>query len=349
MIIRPFEQKDLPSVVELWNRSVEAGEVVYKPITEEYYHSKFERDPNYDARYAFVAEEEGKVIGFVHGTAKKVFLPGETYETAPGYLTCIFVNQNFRRKGVGTALLKRLEAEFKAAGKSKFHCAEGNPINIDWFIPNTPGHDHNNAPGCDLDCMGYPFLLKNGFADVAREISMYLDLSKYIPWEGLKAKQEELLAAGIYTGRYNPDWNYEFDTMCDRGHFDYWRESLGSEIRAWKENRPNTDNRFIPNGKVPAGPRPILVATHDKSIVAFTGPVDKQASGRGWFTGICTDPNFECKGIASVLFNLLMQEFVAEGAAFSTLFTGEDNHAQRIYGRAGFNVVHHWVMMGKEI
>ena len=56
---------------------------------------------------------------------------------------------------------------------------------------------------------------------------------------------------------------------------------------------------------------------------------------------------YERRGIASVLFNLLMQEFIAEGAAFSTLFTGEENHAQRIYLRAGFRVVRRFSVMEK--
>ena len=74
-------------------------------------------------------------------------------------------------------------------------------------------------------------------------------------------------------------------------------------------------------------------------IVAYTGPVDLQKSGRGWFTGICCDPNYGGRGIASILFNQLMREFVAEGAKFSTLFTGETNFAQKIYSRAGFRIV----------
>ena len=71
--------------------------------------------------------------------------------------------------------------------------------------------------------------------------------------------------------------------------------------------------------------------------------------GRGWFCGIFTDPEYERRGIATVLFNLLMQEFIAEGATFSTLFTGVENHAQRIYLRTGFRVVRKFSIMHKEL
>ena len=61
-MIRPFEQKDLPAVVALWNASVHAGEVVYRSIDEQYYHQKFERDPNYDARAMTAYAEQIKKI-----------------------------------------------------------------------------------------------------------------------------------------------------------------------------------------------------------------------------------------------------------------------------------------------
>ena len=74
--------------------------------------------------------------------------------------------------------------------------------------------------------------------------------------------------------------------------------------------------------------------------MGFTGPVDVEPSGRGFFTGICTDPAYEKRGIATALFHLLMQEFIYHGAVFSTLYTGETNHARRIYERIGFRVAH---------
>ena len=89
----------------------------------------------------------------------------------------------------------------------------------------------------------------------------------------------------------------------------------------------------------------LLTAVHGSRIVAFTGPVDLQSSGRGWFTGICTDPAYEGRGIATVLFHLLMDAFMREGATFTTLFTGVENHAQKIYLRAGLRPVREFHLM----
>ncbi len=348
MRIRPYAPMDRPAVVALWNASAQAGEVVYRPIDEAYFARKFEADPNWDARFALIAEEDGRAVGFIHGLCKKIFLPNETSENTPGFVTVIFVDAARRRQGIGTALLAALLQAFRAAGKSQAACANSNPLNIDWIIPGTPGHDHNNAPGVDVLCPGYPFFLRQGFDEHGREIAMYLNLADYRWAEEIDAIRERLAGEGIFIGQYDASLDYDYDGMCDRIPSDYWRASIRSEIAAWKTGKPTTDIRFLPNGKVPKGPRPMLVATHEGKIVGFTGPVDKQDSGRGYFTGICTDPLYERRGIATVLFNLLMRAFVDEGAAFSTLFTGDTNHAQRLYLRTGFTIVRRFALMTKE-
>ncbi len=350
MMIRTWKPDDLPQMISIWNQSVDAGEVLNAPMTADSFHAKFVMDPNYNPELCLVAEEKDGIAGFICGTAKKIFLDHENNENTPGYLTCLFVRKDKRGRGTGRLLTDALCGRFRALGKSMATVRDANPVQMDWRIPGTPGHDHNNMPGVDTEAPGYGFLQAVGFREIDREVALYLNLRDYIPWEGLKQKQEALLAQGIYTGPYDAALDYDFDRACDRVGSDYWRESIRSEVTCWKENRPNTDVRFIPNGtQIPAGPRMMLVATHDRHIVAFTGPVDKQRSGRGWFTGIFTDPEFEHRGIAPVLFHLLMQAFIAEGAAFSTIFTGVTNRAQRIYLRTGFRPVRTFAVMEKPL
>lgn len=43
------------------------------------------------------------------------------------------------------------------------------------------------------------------------------------------------------------------------------------------------------------------------------------------------------------------EEFVAEGAAFCSLFTGAQNHAQKIYQRAGLRVTSHWAVLSQSL
>ena len=349
MEIRGMRESDLKQIIRIWNESVDAGEVLYRKMDERLWSAKFGALFQSCPDLFRVAETGGKVTGFAFGSLKTRFLPGETAENTPGFLTCIFVDRAFRRQGTGRALLADLEDAFANRGHHLITCSSNNPVNLDWTIPDTPGHDHNNAPGVDEACAGFPFLLASGYQHTISEVAMYLDLKAYRPWDGYEETKARLEREGVTFGPYDARLGYDYDGMCDRVGSEYWREVLRSEIACHLENRPNTDIRFLPNGRVPKGPRPILAATCDRRIVAQVGPVEVQESGRGFFTGICTDPLYERRGIASVLFNVLMQEFIAQGAAFSSIFTGDGNHARRIYERAGFRVVRRWALMKKNL
>ena len=325
MDIRAYRPEDLAGIVSLWNGCTERNEVLYRPLVPAYFEEKFVSQPGTEI---FVACEGDALLGFLAGCKKTEFLPGQTEENTPAYLSVVMVAPEHRNRGVGSALLSAFEKRFAAMGKKFFAVTSTCPINLDWVIPGTPGHEHNNMPGMDEACMGFPFLKNRGYAVAVREVAMYLNLSDYVKKPEVEEKRAALKAQGIDAGLYDVELNAEFDGMCDRVGSEYWRQVLREETA--KEN-----------------PRPILAAVTDGHIVGFTGPVDRQPSGRGFFTGICTDPLYEKRGIASVLFNDLMGEFIKVGAAYSTLFTGTENHAQRLYLKTGFRPARYFAIMKK--
>ena len=346
MILRPFRPADEAGVLNVWNACVDAGEVLYYPLTKEYFERKFLGGDGCEAENLLIAESDGQIAGFIHGVAPETFPLAK-----PGcaYLTCVITAPAYRGRGVGKALLSALKSQMKSRGAHSLYISSLNPVNLDWRIPGTPGHDHNNMPGLDTGCAGYGFFPAQGFVEKYREVSLYMNLKDYRMPPEVPEIQDRLTGEGIYTGPCDAAWDCAFDGMCDRVGSDYWRDVLRTEIAAWKAGKPNADPRFWADGIRPAGPRTLLTAVHEGQIVGFTGPVDRQKSGRGWFTGICTDPLFERRGIATVLFNLLMRAFVEEGAAFTTLFTGTDNHAQRIYLRAGLRPVREFALMALDL
>ena len=327
MDIRAFKPGDVEGIIALWNTCVSRGEALYRPLTAAYFETKFVSRPGASL---FVAADGEEVIGFLAGCKKTEFLPGQTEENTPAYLSVIMVAPERRNQGVGGALLTAFENHFAAMGKTAFVVSSTCPINLDWIIPGTPGHEHNNMPGLDEECPGFPFLKNRGYAVAVREVAMYLNLAEYEKKPEVEARRAQLAEEGIVAGVYDVSLNAEFDGMCDRVGSEYWRQVLREETA--KEN-----------------PRPILAAVTDGHIVGFTGPVDRQENGRGWFTGICTDPLYERRGIAGVLFNDLMGEFIKVGAAYSTLFTGTENHAQRLYLKTGFRPARYFAIMKKSV
>ena len=275
--LKPLTREHIPAAAALFNQSVADGEMIFSPLDE----AVFERRFFQPGAHAFAAEENGELIGFIHGACKTAFLNKENNENTPGYLSVVVVRKDKRRQGVGSALVAALEDAFRAAGKRRAACNDSTPVHMNWTIPGTPGHDHNNAPGVDERCEGYPFLLHRGYQAAFTEIAMYLDLSKF-QWDpALDAKITALDAEGIRVGRWTPDCGTEHDRLCDHVGSEYWRHVLDTELEAWQKNEPNADPSLWPDGRRPAGPRPLLTATTGGHIVAYTGPVDLQKSGRG--------------------------------------------------------------------
>ena len=339
--------KDFAPAIALWNRCVQAGEVLYAPMDDNLFAQKFVHNAGCDPDLLLGAEIDGRLAGLIHGVAPGTF-PGSRPEI--GYLTVVLADPAWRGQGVGRALLQALSQRLKAKGAKKLMVSSLNPVNLSWRVPGTPGHDHNNMPGVDMGCAGVGFFPHMGFEKLHEEVAMYRSMADYQPPADLEARRAALRAQGIETGPYDWRTHCDFDGMCDRVGSDYWRDVLRTEIAAWEQGKSNADPRFFADDATPPkAPRTLLTATANGQIVGFTGPVDRQKSGRGWFTGICTDPNYGGKGIATVLFTLLMQAFANEGAAFSTLFTGTENHAQKIYLAAGMRPVRHFMLMSKSL
>ena len=330
MTIRIFTVQDLAAVGALWDACRKNDGALYRPFDEGYFKEKFLDGAVYEPALLLVSCEDGKVTGFIAGCRKHAFLPGETEQNTPGYLTTLMVSPAYRKRGTACALLSALEERFRLLGKTKADVSSLNPIDLHWLIPGTPAHEHNNMPGADEENAATGFLLSHGYKPTVHEVAMYLNLSDYKKADFVEQKRSELLRQGIVAGRYDPKENCEWDGMCDRVGSEYWRKVLRDELA-----KPS--------------PRPLFCARTEGHIVGFTGPADVEESGRGWFTGICTDPLYEQKGIATVLFNDLMNCFISIGAKYSSLFTGTENHAQRLYLKTGFRPARRFAMLRKEL
>lgn len=345
MTVLPLRTEDVPAALAMMADATARGETLYRPVASDNFSARFQAAGG----VCLGAYEEDKLAGWVHGAVKTRYLPGETAANTPLYLTVLVVARECRGQGVGTLLLGALEQEARRQGKCFTAVSGDNPASMDWLIPGTPGHDHNNAPGVWEDGPGYAFLLRRGYVPGAREVAMYRSLADFRPDPAVARRVTDLAAEGIRVGVWEPGLGDQFDGMCDRVGSAYWRHVLQEEIAAWRECRPNADPALWPDGRRPAGPRPLLIATHGRDIIGFTGPVDRQQSGRGWFTGICVDPLWQGRGIATALFGLLMEAFVREGAGFCSLFTGQENPARRIYERAGLREAARFCVMRHEL
>lgn len=327
--VKKLEDSYIPEVIELWN-TLCREEILYKPLTVNDFKDKFVKNPNFDYDGTFILLEDNKVCGFANGIYKKDYLPGETFENTPGYMTMVMVKRDKRRKGYGRLLVENVEKYLKESGKNSVRIDFFNPVNLQWIIPGTLNHDHPNAPGVDKDGAAYEFFKKIGYIERNVEVSMYNDLSKFELSDEINRKYNKLYNEGISIEVYDKSKHEGLSTFFDNLNNEHWRKDIN-------------DNLLLES------PLPFLVAAKDGKICGFAGPLEIEESGRGKFCGIGVEPGFEGKGIGTLLFFMLCYNFKKIGAAFMSLFTGENGNARKIYSSAGFEVVRRWALFKKDL
>lgn len=322
-MIRPMGSHDLPAVAALWNQAAESRDILHKPLTPEQFRQKFVAADSTEVKHNLVAEADGRVAAF-----------GSAYHRLGadhGYVTFVLVDPSHRRKGIGSQLLSALEARLREFPTvTRINLNFFNPVNLEWLIPGTPGHDHPNAPGVDARSPALPFFLKNGYAETARQYSYYRLLEGFEFLPKIAERRRKLAEQGVTITYYDPALHHGLNELFDDLGNEDWREKVMA-------------NACSPN------PHPLLIVQRDGRVGGFAGPLFVQESGRGYFAGIGVHSEFRGGGAGSVLFSALCKGLQEMGATFMSLFTGKANVARTIYESAGFEVVHEWACMRKDL
>jgi len=314
---------DLAVVNGLWNGAAESRDIIHKPLAAEQFQALFiEADPS-ELKYNLVAEANGRIIGFGNAYHK---LGAEL-----GYVTYILVAPQHRRQGLGSQILAALEAKLREYPTIiKINLNFFNPINLEWLIPGTPGHDHPNAPGVDVASPAFPFFQALGYAETSRQYSYYQRLADFQFQPKIADRRSALADTGTTITYYDPAQHHGLAELFDNLGSEDWREKIMSNV-----NSPE--------------PYPVLIVQREGRVGGFAGPLFVQPSGRGYFAGIGVHSQFRGGGAGSVLFSGLCQGLKDVGASFMSLFTGKANVARTIYESAGFEVVHEWACMRKDL
>lgn len=323
MEIRHLTAKLLPEVGYIFN-SLAEQEFPHKKLDPEQFTQQFFCSDEKVKKITLGAFEENQLVGFANGCVKA---SGES-----GYITFVLVKPEFRRRGIGTELLKSLENELlKDQQVKRFEITFFNPITLTWVVPHTPRHDHPNAPGIDVSSEAYLFFKNRGYLDTVYQNSFYLPLSQFCIHPVIQERINNLPNQGLSICFYRRESHFGLDELFDNLANPLWKEEILTNC-----NREDGGN-------------PLLIAEHQGKAVGFAGPLRVQESGRGYFAGIGVHSDYRKYGLGKALFSMLCNSLKDMGAEYMTLFTGETNPARNIYQSAGFHIVKTWADMEKKI
>lgn len=321
-MIAPFEARYIDGIIKLWNGSlVKEG---YKELTSQSFEDIFEKNKYFKSETTFIRMDNGEVTGFACGCTGDDLPRGDV----SGYITCIVLAPEYQTIENFTELLCLLERAFIARGRQTAEVLFFNPMMLPWYIPGTAGHEHNNAPGAPVGSFFHTGLLENGYRERTREAAMYLSLDSFSMPEDIIAKEQAAAAMGYEVGLFDKTRHFGIDEMLDE---------LGNPL--WRREISDCTGQGIP----------VVIAAKNGRAAGFAGPVICQPSGRGYFTGIGVHPKHEGKGLGSILFFKLCQEFKNIATPYMSLYTGAENPAIKIYKKAGFTIVREFAVMRKEL
>lgn len=316
------------AVYSLFSEYAESPGLVYKRLDRAEFEERFFAPlPGYEKVFLCAVNGE-RAAGIAAGCVR---IGGDT-----SYVTALLVAEEYRRMGLGAALLGALETAMKTPETKKYEFSFYNPQSLPWIVPHTAHHDHPGYPGMDMHGEGYVFMKNAGYRDYAYQNAYHHELEGYTTPPDVAAKEHAAARLGYAVTYYDPARHFGAEECMDR---------IGSA--GWKET-------VLKNINTPGSP-PLLVAEHVESedgkarMVGFTGPVYVQQSGRGYLAGLAVHPDHRGHGLGKLLFCKLCSALRDEGAQFMTLFTGETNPARTIYEAAGMKVARCFSCMRKVI
>lgn len=301
MEIVNYSQRFEAEVVDLWNKTLTAD-----PLTVEKFRKQALFDDNFDTELCYSAVEDGKVIGFLLATKRKFPYLERGLEPTRGWINVMFVDEAYRRKGIGEALVRRAEEKLSVMGAET--------VTLGAYSPNY------FFPGIDADNYGDAMKLfeKMGYQAGGKSYSMCKELHGYRIGDETLEKMAKAKEAGFRFVRF--EYRHALALL------EFLKEEFGG---GWKRNalismQNNTAEDCI-----------LLVLDRKEDITGFCmrmidgnpmrfGPFGIKAKARNY-------------GIGGILFDLMQFEMEMRGI-HHLFFISTDEPGRRFYERHGLKV-----------
>lgn len=301
MVIVNYEQKYEKEIVDLWNRTMTAD-----PITVQKFRKQALFDDNFDPELCYVALEDAVPVGFCLGMKRKFPYMERGLEPDRGWIVVMFVDEEYRRNGIGTALVKRAEQDLKNAGAKNITLSAYSPS---YFFP---GVDEKNYPEAKK------FFEKLGYESGKKDYSMCKDLHGY--QMSLEANEKKKLAEEKGFQFINFTYEYALELL------EFNKKQFGG---GWKRNA------LIAMQNGTAEDLILLVLNPKGKICGFCMRMIDGNPSRFGPIGIAAEIRNE--GIGSILLDFAQFEMAKRGI-YHMYFVSTDDAGRRYYERHGIHV-----------
>lgn len=307
-----YSQRYENEVVDLWNKNLTAD-----PITVLKFRKQALFDDNFDTDLCYMALENDCVVGFLLATKRKFPYLERGLEPTRGWINVMFVDINYRGKGIGEALVKHAEVTLKSMGVLTVTIGAYSP---NYFFPGVDKENYSDA---------VKFFEKMGYQAGKESYSMSKDLHGYKMSREALSKLCKAQEAGF--SFVNFEYKYALELL------EFLKNEFGG---GWKRNalismQNNTAEDCI-----------LLVLNLEGKIVGFCmRMIDGNPMRFGPF-GIKEEVrNY---GIGGILFDIMQLEMEKRGI-YHLYFVSTDVPGKRFYERHGLKVFRTFIDYQKTI
>ena len=316
--------KDIDKMCDLYNEA-RSEENFFQILSHEQFKKLYVGNEDFSFDGVFGVFDKDNLIAYSICLLRKLF-EGREYG---GYIHIIVVKKEYRKQGIGSALLTKMEEYLKSKGKKVANVNYYLPLCFTWYIPGFDHHNHPCAPGIRLNSKEYFFLLHRGYEIFGQEDAFHLDLCNYNISPSIQRVLDENAKDGITIELYDKNKHYGLDEFYKALNIYDFEKVIRENLELEK-------------------PYPFLVVSDKGRIVGWTGALWNEESGRGHFDGIAILEEVRGRGLGKSLFSLLAYHSKLNGAKFMTFYTGLTNHARYIYMKAGFKIEQSYALMRKK-
>ena len=273
-------------------------------------------DVNFDPSLYLLAVEDGKLLGFVYGTKRKVYDEIKGLENEQGWIVAMGVHPSCRGQGIGSALLIAIEKQLKERGTARLYVGPYGSAYI--------------CPGIDRECYSksVSFFSNMGYTDSGESCSMSMDLWGYKVPQQYVEKKKNLEARGFIFKPFAKEDSLALFSFMEK-NFPYWLPLVRSSILQGRAEK-------------------ILITALEKNGEA-AGFVMRGMDGTDErFGPFGIRPDLQGIGLGSVLFHEMMENMI-RNRIFHTYFMWTSGRNLEIYGSWGMKIFRRYAMFHKTI
>ncbi len=312
MNIITYDQKYDNQVVDLWNKTC-----TFDALDIHKFRKQALLDDNFDPSLAFIALENDEVIGFTYGTKRKFPYLERGLEPDRGWINVLFVDKSYWHKGIGKALLEKIESSLKELGCKNITLGAYSPNYFFWGVDKVNYKEAAN------------FFEKYGYHEIDTHYSMGRNLHGFQIEEKILEKKKSLEEKGYQFKNFT--YNYAIELL------EFLKKEFGG---GWKRNalismqEDQAQDRIVividPKGKICG----CCMRAIDDNPMRF-GPIGIAESKRN-------------EGIGSVLLQVQLFEMAKKGI-YRMYFVTTDEPGKRYYERNGLEVIRTTTVYKKEL